>query len=66
MKAANPISYNFLDVFAGMLNNENSYIRTRGIVLIALHGADITRYKTSMQPLVLKDIQTCLNDIQLN
>jgi len=110
--------YPFFDVFADMLNNENSYIRTRGIILIAinaqwdsdykideiidkylmhiiddkpitarqcikvlpviakykpdlrqdilnaLYRANPTRYKESMQSLVLKDIQKCLNDIQ--
>lgn len=30
--------YPFFDVFVGMLNNENSYIRTRGIVLIAVNA----------------------------
>lgn len=110
--------YSFFDVFADMLNSANSYIRTRGIVLIAanaqwdvdykideiidnyllhitddkpitarqcikalsiiakckpdlrqdivnaLHRANVSRYKESMQSLVLKDIQKCLGEIQ--
>lgn len=110
--------YSFFAVFADMLNSENSYIRTRGIVLIAanaqwdtgykideiidkylihitddkpitarqcikalpliakykpdlrqdivnaLHCANVSRYKESMQSLVLKDIQKCLSEIQ--
>lgn len=110
--------YPFFDVFAGMLDHPNSYIRTRGIILIAanaqwdkdykideiidkylihitddqpitarqcinvlpivakfkpglkrdilnaLHRADPARYKESMQSLLIKDIQKCLNDIQ--
>lgn len=110
--------YPFFDVFADMLDNDNSYIRTRGIILIAinaqwdsdykideiidkylehitddkpitarqcikvlpvmakhkpdlrqdilnaLHRANPTRYKESMQSLVAKDIQKCLKDIE--
>jgi hypothetical protein len=110
--------YPFFDIFADMLDDENSYVRTRGIVLIAvnaqwdsdykideiidkylkhitddkpitarqcikvlpviakykpdlrqdilnaLHRANPTRYKESMQSLVVKDIQKCLNDIE--
>ncbi|PHV69965.1 SufBD protein [Sporanaerobium hydrogeniformans] len=110
--------YPFFNVFADMLDNENSYIRTRGIILIsvnaqwdsdhkideiidkylkhitddkpitarqcikvlpiiakykpdlrqdilnALHRAHPTRYKESMQSLVVKDIQKCVNNIQ--
>jgi hypothetical protein len=110
--------YQFFDIFVEMLSNTNSYIRTRGIILIAanakwdvdhkideiidlylkyitddkpitarqcikvlpsivrykpdlkleienaLHRANPTRYKDSMQLLVLKDIQKALGDIQ--
>lgn len=110
--------YPFFDVLVGMLDNENSYIRTRGMLLIAanarwdcdykideilpkylehimdykpitarqcikslpiiakykpdlrqnilnaLHRADPTKYKDSMQSLVIKDIQKSLKDIQ--
>lgn len=110
--------YPFFDVFADMLDNTNSYIRTRGIILIAnnakwdvdykideiidkylkhvvddkpiavrqcikvlpiiakykpdlkhdieraLHNANPIRYKDSMRPLVVKDIQKCLIDLQ--
>ena len=110
--------YPFFDISADMLDDENSYVRTRGIVLIAvnaqwdsdykideiidkylkhitddkpitarqcikvlpviakykpdlrqdilnaLHRANPTRYKESMQSLVVKDIQKCLNDIE--
>lgn len=113
-----PEVYPFFDVFAGMLDSENSYIRTRGIILIAanakwdslnkideviekyiehitdckpitarqcikmlpiiakykpalrqvilnaLHRANPTKYKQSMQSLILNDIQKCLNDIR--
>lgn len=112
------VVYPFFNIFVGMLNNTNSYIRTRGIILIAanakwdvdykldeiidkylkhitddkpitarqcikalpvivkykpelkqcienaLHHANPTRYKDSMQPLVIKDIQKALADIQ--
>lgn len=112
------VVYPFFNIFVGMLNNTNSYIRTRGIILIAanakwdvdykldeiideylkhitddkpitarqcikalpvivkykpdlkqsienaLHHANPTRYKDSMQPLVMKDIQKALADIQ--
>jgi hypothetical protein len=110
--------YQFFDIFVEMLSNTNSYIRTRGIILIAanakwdvdhkideiidlylkhitddkpitarqcikvlpsivrykpdlkleienaLHRTNPTRYKDSMQLLVLKDIQKALGDIQ--
>ncbi len=112
------VVYPFFGVFADMLDHENSYIRTRGIILVAanaqwdndykideiidkflihitddkpiaarqcikvlpivakfkpdlrldiinaLHRANPSRYKESMQSLVVKDIQKCLNDIQ--
>lgn len=112
------IIYPFFDVFAAMINSENSYVRTRGIILIsanaqwdidykidelldeylkhiaddkpitarqcikalpsiakykpdlkqdilnALHLANPTKYKESMQPLVFKDIQKCIKDIE--
>lgn len=112
------VVYPYFDVFADMLENVNSYIRTRGIVLIAanaqwdndykideiidkyllhitddkpitarkcikvlpivakykpdlkqdilnaLYRANPARYKESMQSLVVKDIQKCLNDIE--
>ena len=110
--------YEFFDTFAEMLSNTNSYIRTRGIVLIAanakwdvdykideiideylkhivddkpitarqcikalpsivkykpdlkndienaLHRANPSRYKESMQSLIFKDIQKSLEDIR--
>lgn len=110
--------YPYFDLFAEMLDNASSYIRTRGILLIAanakwdtdhkidgiigkylkhmkdvkpitarqciqslpvlvryrpnlkddvvsaLYMADPLGYKDSMQPLLLKDIQTALNTIQ--
>lgn len=68
--------YPFFDTFVEMLNNKNSYIRTRGIILIAanakwdvdienaLHRANSLRYKDSMQLLVFKDIQKSLDDIR--
>lgn len=109
--------YSFFDTFAEMLSNDNSYIRTRGILLIAanakwdtdnkidgiidkflgcitdekpitarqcvkvlpaivkykpglkevivnaLHNADLSNYKESMQSLILRDIQKALNEI---
>lgn len=112
------VVYPFFDIFVGMLKNTNSYIRTRGIILIAanskwdvdykideiidiylkyiaddkpitarqcikglpviakykpdlkqdienaLQRANPTRYKDSMQSLVMKDIQKALTDIQ--
>ena len=33
-------------------------------IINALHRANPTRYKESMQSLVVKDIQKCLNDIE--
>jgi len=109
--------YRFFDIFAQMLGNANSYVRTRGIILIAanakwdadykideiieeylkhitddkpitsrqciqalpslvkykpdlkddvvnaLRKANPTRYKETMRPLVLKDIQKALDSI---
>lgn len=109
--------YPYFDNFVEMLKSDNSYIRTRGILLIsantkwdvdnkidriidkflesitdekpitarqcikalpiiikykpclkdcivnALHNADLSIYKESMQPLILKDIQQTLNEI---
>lgn len=111
--------YPFIDLFASMLDNPNSYIRTRGIILIAanvkwdkdnkideiiddylkhimddkpitsrqciktlptivkykpdlindvcnaLHNANPQIYKSSMQPLVCKDIQDVLKMIAI-
>ena len=110
--------YPFFDIFVEMLDNTNSYIRTRGIVLIAanakwdvdyrvdeiidkylkyimddkpitarqcikalpsivkykpdlkddiinaLRRADPSRYKESMQTLILRDVQRSLSDIR--
>lgn len=112
------VVYPFFDNFVEMLSSTNSYVRTRGIILIAanakwdrdykideiidkylkhitdvkpitarqcikmlptlakykpdlkpdienaLHSANLTKYKESMQSLVWKDIQKCLADIQ--
>jgi len=109
--------YPFFDIFVDMLESTNSYIRTRGIILIAenskwdvknkldeivdnylkhisddkpiaarkciqtlpllvkhkpnlrscvitaLGRASVAKYNESMQPLILKDIQKALNDI---
>lgn len=110
--------YPYMDRLSSMLDNDNSYIRTRGLTLIAynakwdtnykideiidkylkhitdvkpitarqcikllpivakykpelridiisaLHKADISIYEDSMQPLVYKDIQKALKEIQ--
>ena len=37
--------YAFFDVFVGMLNHKNSYIRTRGIILIAVNAKWDSDYK---------------------
>ena len=110
--------YPYIDRLSGMLDNDNSYIRTRGLILIAhnakwdkdykideiidkylqhitdvkpitarqcikllpiiakhkpelrndilsqLHKANVCIYDSNMQPLVYKDIQKALKDIQ--
>lgn len=72
--------YPYMDRLSDMLDNDNSYIRTRGLTLLAynakykpelkddilsaLHKADISGYDNSMQPLVYKDIQKALKEIQ--
>lgn len=37
--------YSFFDTFAGMLNSANSYVRTRGIILIAANAKWDADYK---------------------
>lgn len=79
--------YPYMDRLSDMLDSDNSYIRTRGLTLIAynakwdkdykideiidkyliisaLHKANICVYDDSMQPLVYKDIQKALKEIQ--
>lgn len=110
--------YPYFDLFANMLSSDNSYIRTRGLILIAynakwdteykideiidtylkhitddkpitarrcikvlplvakhkpdlkqdivnaLHRANLGKYKTSMLPLIVKDIQKALDEIK--
>ena len=37
--------YQFFDTFAGMIDNENSYIRTRGLLLISANAKWDSDYK---------------------
>ncbi len=59
--------YLYMDRLSDMLDSDNSYIRTRGLVLLALfalHNADTSVCDDSMQPLVYKDIQKALKEIE--
>ncbi|MEH2953168.1 hypothetical protein VV089_09245 [Candidatus Merdisoma sp. JLR.KK011] len=59
--------YLYMDRLSDMLDSDNSYICTRGLVLLALfalHNADTSVYDDSMQPLVYKDIQKALKEIE--
>lgn len=43
--AQSSVVYSYFDLFAEMLNNTNSYIRTRGIILIAANAKWDVDYK---------------------
>lgn len=61
----------YMDRLSDMLENDNSYIRTRAITLLAYntkwdkdYKADMSVYDDSIQPLVYKDIQKASKEIQ--
>lgn len=69
--------YPYMDRLSNMPDSDNSYIRTRGLTLLAynakwdkddifsaLHNADISTYEDRMQSLVHKDIQKAIEIIQ--